>query len=417
MSLSLKKILPAAVLSAALLFSGCFHRGPVYSTEEEEAVNDTGREQAEEWISRYWPGGEVRSVEPHVFMYGSGPHYLTDYAEGILFDGEKERSFTINIVTGEMFVMPDEAVWEEFLEAVRELYLESLSLPTELEVKYFDAGVIAGLMSSEDSGNWADSECVAAGLPGELVAENGDVRAYVSDPDRGKDILVDGWIDVPDETDLSVYTPEDLGERQKKYGLSYDNYVLQNRFESVSPSGYKRSEEETGSETEAETEAENTEESTTEKDPETESPEEKTTEEGSAEEGSAEAVVLENPQGDGKNYHFTYAGETFDAIYTPDNWKVVDSWKITKKEDMIRICQALCEAHPIHGADGQSYRTAEDMAYEWIQHNLAYELLPEDNPWREHAKDVDLDPRDQGKTIDQIYEDRTGEKFDINEFH
>ena len=81
--------------------------------------------------------------------------------------------------------------------------------------------------------------------------------------------------------------------------------------------------------------------------------------------------------------------------------------------DIIIICQALLDIYPIHGRDMQSIRTAEDMALEWLQHNIAYELLPEDNPWREHAKDVDLNPADQGRTLEEMYEARTGEKFNL----
>ncbi len=127
-------------------------------------------------------------------------------------------------------------------------------------------------------------------------------------------------------------------------------------------------------------------------------------------------IELKNPGGDGKEYSFVYADKEFQAIYTPDNWKVVDSWRITNEEDITLICQALQEEHPIHGIDGTSYRTPQDMAFEWQQHNMAYELLPEDNPWRENTKDVDLNPSDQGKTFEQMYEDRTGKKFDPRDF-
>ena len=131
---------------------------------------------------------------------------------------------------------------------------------------------------------------------------------------------------------------------------------------------------------------------------------------------SEEEIGLSNPTGDGKNYVFTYVGEVFQAIYTPDNWKIIDSNRIKNEQDILLISQALLNTHPIHGADGESYRTPEDLAFEWLQHNLAYELLPEDNTWRKNAKDVDLNPSDQWKTIDEIYEDRTGEKFDPTRF-
>lgn len=64
----------------------------------------------------------------------------------------------------------------------------------------------------------------------------------------------------------------------------------------------------------------------------------------------------------------------------------------------------------------QSTRTAEDMAFEWLQHNLAYEFLPENNPWRENAKDVDLNPEDQNRTFQEMYEARTGKEFRLEDF-
>ena len=71
------------------------------------------------------------------------------------------------------------------------------------------------------------------------------------------------------------------------------------------------------------------------------------------------------------------------------------------------ICQALLDIHQIHGKDMISYRTAEDLVREWIQHNLAYELLSKNSPWKENAKDVDFDPKDQGKSIIDMYKSRT----------
>ena len=127
-------------------------------------------------------------------------------------------------------------------------------------------------------------------------------------------------------------------------------------------------------------------------------------------------IALRDVDGNRKNYTFSYGGEDFRAQYTTDNWKIVDSYKITDTADMTAICQALLDVHPVHGRDMQSIRTAEDMAFEWLQHNLAYELLPEDNPWRRNAKDVDLNPEDQNKTFQEMYEDRTGKPFRIEDF-
>lgn len=116
---------------------------------------------------------------------------------------------------------------------------------------------------------------------------------------------------------------------------------------------------------------------------------------------------------DDKNYEFVYKDEVFKAIFVNDTWKIYDSYKITNNNDIKKICKALIEINKVPSSDYKSYRTSDDMAYEWMQHNLAYQILPDGNSFRESAKDVDLDPRDQGKSLVEIYEDRTGQKLDI----
>lgn len=126
-----------------------------------------------------------------------------------------------------------------------------------------------------------------------------------------------------------------------------------------------------------------------------------------------EKIIINDIDGNGTNYEFIYNNEIFKVTYTYDNWKIYNSYKIRNQNDIKKICQALIDIHPIHGKDMVSYRTATDMAYEWLQHNIAYDILPSNNKWRENAKDVDLDPNDQGKNLKEIYEDRTGQKLDI----
>ena len=137
---------------------------------------------------------------------------------------------------------------------------------------------------------------------------------------------------------------------------------------------------------------------------------------GSAEPGilsGVDDVALTDLTGAGTDYAFIYDDVPYSAIYTPDNWEIKDSYKITNAMDMAIICQALINEHPIHGKDMVSYRTCDDMAYEWVQHNIAYSFLPEDSKWIESVKNVDFDPKDQGKSYRDLYEDRTGKKFDI----
>ena len=131
---------------------------------------------------------------------------------------------------------------------------------------------------------------------------------------------------------------------------------------------------------------------------------------------STDDVVLVPTDDYAMGYVFEYDGEQFAAYYDGISWRVYDSYRITNHNDVVIICQALINEHPVYGSDWESFRTADDMAYEWDQHNLAYNLLPEDNHWRDDAKDVDLDPYDQGKSFPEIYESRTGEKLDIRKY-
>lgn len=127
-------------------------------------------------------------------------------------------------------------------------------------------------------------------------------------------------------------------------------------------------------------------------------------------------INLTSADGGTQNYTFVYDGETYKAKHTADHWTIYDSYKINSKSDMMIICQALIDLYPVHGSDMVSYRTAEDMTFEWQQHNLGYIFLGEKSEWASHLKDVDFDPADQGKTFDEIYKDRTGKEFKFSDF-
>ena len=131
---------------------------------------------------------------------------------------------------------------------------------------------------------------------------------------------------------------------------------------------------------------------------------------------SIEDINLLDEDGKGNNYSFIYNDEKYKAIFVKDTWKIYDSYKITNKADMAIICEALINVHPIPSKDRESFREVEDLVYEWHQHNIAYKFLAEDNAWKKNVKDVDLDPDDQGRNIQEIYEARTGKKFDIRNF-
>ena len=60
-------------------------------------------------------------------------------------------------------------------------------------------------------------------------------------------------------------------------------------------------------------------------------------------------VVISDVDGNNINYSFIYNEETYTAVYTTDNWKIYDSYKIKNANDIKKICQALIYIHPVHG--------------------------------------------------------------------
>ena len=121
-------------------------------------------------------------------------------------------------------------------------------------------------------------------------------------------------------------------------------------------------------------------------------------------------LKIELKQIDKGNYTFIYKAEEYKVIYKNNTWKIINSYKIKDKEDIAIICKELIKEHPIKSKDRKGYRTIDDLVYEWLQHNILYEILPDDSKWKNHAKDVDLDPDDQGKTFKELYETRINKK-------
>ena len=117
-------------------------------------------------------------------------------------------------------------------------------------------------------------------------------------------------------------------------------------------------------------------------------------------------INLIDIDGNKTNYSFKYNNEVYHDIYTTDNWHIVDSYKITNENDIKKICRILVKEHPIHSSDKNSYRTIDDLVFEWKQHNIAYFLLPDDNKYKENVRSVDLNPDDQNQNVIEMYKRR-----------
>ena len=105
-------------------------------------------------------------------------------------------------------------------------------------------------------------------------------------------------------------------------------------------------------------------------------------------------------------YTFAYGNNEFIVLHEYDNWQIKDSYLVQNTRDMEMIAQALIDIYPVHGIDLESYRTPEDMVYEWIQHNIVCELEEGAGKWRDSAKSVDLDPDEQNMNLWEIYQAR-----------
>ena len=123
-----------------------------------------------------------------------------------------------------------------------------------------------------------------------------------------------------------------------------------------------------------------------------------------SEPATIENISINKVSGANGSYKFDYHGESFSAGFSSGNggnWKIVDSYKITNRADMIIICEALMRINKVRGCITE-YRTAHDMADEWEIHNQGYELVKEFKQFSSYSarlKDVDLDRKDQGKTF------------------
>ncbi len=228
-------------MTGIILLTGCPFKGPQYTEEALTGFENTGIEAMDEWLQERYPEGRVIEAEPYIFMYPSGPSYLTDFVTGTIFDGERERGFSINVTDGNVTLEPDEDMWDSFSECAKEIYLESLDFDPDCEVSDFNANIIFDTVAQNTgSGSWGDSDFIATGLPGDIVVNNEDVEAFVRNPDRGYTINVNGRVRVDDNQKLSDYTRDDLLARAERWDLNYGDLHAGNTNETMSIGRYER---------------------------------------------------------------------------------------------------------------------------------------------------------------------------------
>ena len=227
------------VLFSAFVLSGC--HGPQYKEEEKEKLEKSGEELMQAWLDQHMKGSRVLTAEANIYMYPSGPHYLTDYVAGTISDGENVRDYQINTKTDAVYLIHDGTVLTEVCLDYAFEKLEIDSYREECIISNPEASIYL-----QDCGNsYAGTENTATGiwLPGELalsLEEAGEDRQQQIFEDfvrSGKDrdtILFRGTIRVPDEIVLEKYDMAYWVRQQEENGILFENFMLEDAFESAS---------------------------------------------------------------------------------------------------------------------------------------------------------------------------------------
>ena len=120
-------------------------------------------------------------------------------------------------------------------------------------------------------------------------------------------------------------------------------------------------------------------------------------------------------------HEYKYNGKTYHADFNEatQSWKIIDSYEILDERIMRQVCHALLIKNPVPTElGGTTYRTVDDMVHEWKEHSKVYYILYYVFSWlntdiiyegMNRAKDVDINPGDQGKdAISFIYRSLLG---------
>ncbi len=245
----LKRLFTVLLLALSVLcaLSGC--HGPQYKEEEKEELEKQGEALMQTWLDEHLEDSKVLTAEADIYMYPSGPHYLTDYVAGTFTDGGIVRDYLINTKTNAVYLVSDSTP------------LSEVCLDYAFEIMGFeglrDACRVsrpAAAMWLPDRGNsYAGSENIDQGtwMPGELTLsleeaaeESGNetgndgqlkiLDSFVRSPEGREPIEFSADIQVPEEVDLEKFNMSYWVKQQKENGIVFENFYLSDSFENVS---------------------------------------------------------------------------------------------------------------------------------------------------------------------------------------
>ncbi|MCR5790101.1 MAG: hypothetical protein K6G83_09465 [Lachnospiraceae bacterium] len=239
------------LILSSLLLSGCDATRSLrehYTKDEAEAELKTGQEKMDEWIKSNCPNGKALSMENNFRELPNGPVFLSGQVTGEFTDGRKTYDYILNLSDGELYLEPGPRQSRAFYKECSALVSECLGVDEFITDKEENSDLSfclsMGMMPSRDEFNdagadtedslkdgatqWALSkEYKLMRLPAELVLSGGDVKEYVRDKDRKDFIFVSINTYVPEGTDISAYSMEQLKSIEKEYGIYFDELTLQ----------------------------------------------------------------------------------------------------------------------------------------------------------------------------------------------
>ncbi len=243
----MKKIRKAAMfmitMAAAFLLNACV--GPQYKPEEEAALRDRGQNMMQEWLDLNLPGEKVAEAEAYIDIFLGGPHKLTDFVNGTYSENGGQYRFLINTASGEIFTSKG---MEEMQGPAWDYMLEKLELdPQEVEKRTEEEGALTGFaaclyIKSKTDGSafeplhdfYLESVLpvdVVYGGPEEELTER--IGRFLEDPKREHTISFRADLELPDETDISRFSPGGLMRMQDTDGIYYEWARIHNKTQDL----------------------------------------------------------------------------------------------------------------------------------------------------------------------------------------
>ncbi len=235
------------VLSVLCALSGC--HGPQYKEDEKEELEKHGEALMQAWLDVHLENSKVLSSEADIYMYPSGPHYLTDFVAGTFSDGGNVRDYLINTKTNAVYLVSDASLLSDVcldyafeimeLEGLRDACRVSSSAAA---MWLPDRGNSYAGREKTNQGTWMPGELTlsleeAAEEAGNETGNDGQLKvleSFVRSPEGRDPIEFGAAIQVPEEVDLEKFGMAYWVKQQEKKGIVFQNIYLSDTFENVS---------------------------------------------------------------------------------------------------------------------------------------------------------------------------------------